>query len=433
MSAFVSGRAAVLIAMVVGLTSCANSERTGSGGVADGAPSPPSVGAVESGVYRNLFTEWNPEITEAEVDAKLETYWNSLFGTDPDRTVYYPSGANEHGPMAYMMDIGNNDIRSEGMSYGMMIAVQMDRKAEFDALWNWAKTHMQYKEGPRKDYFQWQYQPEGCTRNAVPASDGEEYFATALFFAGHRWGNGDGIYDYEAEANRILNAMLHKEDMNGGVVEQVKNMFNRDEKKVVFVAIGNAANFSDPSYHLPAFYELWGRWAEGWNGRQEEDRQFWLDAADTSRAYFMRATHPETGLNPDYATFAGEPVDIDGHADFRFDAFRTAVNWAVDYAWWAKDPNEIVLTDRLQAFFESHGMDSYVNQYTIDGQPLSDDDSEGLIASNGAASLAASHPRAWGFVERLWNLEPPSGRWRYYDGLLSFMAMLHASGRFRVY
>jgi len=27
------------------------------------------------------------------------------------------------------------------MSYGMMIAVQMNRKAEFDAIWNWSKTY----------------------------------------------------------------------------------------------------------------------------------------------------------------------------------------------------------------------------------------------------------------------------------------------------
>jgi oligosaccharide reducing-end xylanase len=109
------------------------------------------------------------------------------------------------------------------------------------------------------------------------------------------------------------------------------------------------------------------------------------------------------------------------------------VNWAVDYAWWAADPNEKALTDRLQAFFASQGMTTYANQYTIAGEPLSTGRSTGLIASNGAASLAATHPRAWDFVEALWELEPPRGRWRYYDGLLQFMAVLHASGNFRVY
>lgn len=331
------------------------------------------------------------------------------------------------------MDIGNRDIRSEGMSYGMMIAVQMNKKPEFDALWNWATTHMQYKGGPREGYFQWQCQPSGCPGNAVPASDGEEYFATALFFAAHRWGNGTGVYDYEREANRVLDAMLHKEDMNGGRVDGVTNMFNRTEKQVVFVAVGDAATFTDPSYHLPAFYELWGRWAAGWNGQQAADRRFWLDAAAKSREFLALASHPATGLTPDYAEFNGAPRHLRGHGDFRFDAFRTAVNWAVDHAWWAADPNARLLTDRIQAFFASQGMSTYPNQYTIAGTPLSTDRSSGLIASNGAASLAATDPRAWAFVEALWSLEPPSGQWRYYDGLLAFMAVQHASGNFRIY
>ena len=105
----------------------------------------------------------------------------------------------------------------------------------------------------------------------------------------------------------------------------------------------------------------------------------------------------------------------------------------MDYAWWAADPNEVQLTDRLHAFFDAQGMGTYVNNYSIAGTPLSTGRSSGLIASNGAAALAASQPRAWGFVEALWNLEPPSGQYRYYDGLLGFMAVLHASGNFRIY
>ena len=41
--------------------------------------------------------------------------------------------------MGYIEDIANNDVRTEGMSYGMMIAVQMNRKEVFDSLWKWAK------------------------------------------------------------------------------------------------------------------------------------------------------------------------------------------------------------------------------------------------------------------------------------------------------
>lgn len=389
-------------------------------------------GAVETGRYRNLFLEW--EIAdEAALDAKLDAYWRSLFEGDAEARVYYPGEANENGPSAYILDVGNGDVRSEGLSYGMMIAVQMNRKAEFDALWNWAYTHMRYSAGPRQGYFRWQCTTRGCPRDAVPASDGEEYFATALFFAAHRWGNGDGLYNYETQANAILDVMLHKEDMNGGVVEGVTNLFNRTHRQVVFVPNGRFADFSDPSYHLPAFYELWGRWAAGWEGRQDEDRAFWLQAAAESRRYWERASHPETGLTPDYAGFDGTPVAFNGHEDFRFDAFRSAMNWAVDHSWWASDPNATARTDRLQGFFEREGMDAYVNQYRINGERLSSERSTGLIAANGAASLAATHPRARLFVEDLWELEPPRGRWRYYNGLVAFMAVMHAGGRFRVY
>lgn len=389
--------------------------------------------AVESGQYRNLFGEMLG-VSEKEIDAKIGRYWQSLFGGGAETTVYYPGAPTADGPSAYIVDINNDDVRSEGMSYGMMIAVQMDKKAEFDALWNWAATHMRYKSGPRAGYFRWQCTRNGCPRDASSASDGEEYFAMALFFAAHRWGNGEGIYDYETQANAILDVMLHKEEMNGGVIEGTTNMFNHQWKQVVFVPNGRWAEFSDPSYHLPAFYELWGRWARGWQGRRQEDRRFWLEAAAESRRMFARSSHPGTGLAPDYAHFDGRPVDVNGHGDFRFDAFRTAVNWAVDWSWWGADAQAVARTDRLFAFFELQGMESYPNQFKLDGTPLSTDRSSGLIASNGAAALAATPgPRAKGFVKALWALEPPSGRYRYYNGLLEFMAFLHASGRFRAY
>ncbi|MGX7827913.1 glycosyl hydrolase family 8 [Actinokineospora sp. 24-640] len=398
------------------------------------APNPPSTGAYASGVYRNLFREWDPSLTDAAITAKLNAYWNHFFtGTDDTKRLYYTAGSNGNGALAYVKDTGNNDVRSEGMSYGMMIAVQMNRKAEFDALWNWAKTHMQHKTGPRAGYFCWQADFSGSCRDNNPASDGEEYFATALFFAGHRWGNGSGIYNYTGEANTVLNDMLHKEDINGGVVDSVTNMFNRTEKMIVFVPYASAATFSDPSYHLPAFYELWARWATGWNGNQAADRQFWKDAAARSRRFFAQATHPTTGLNPDYAEFTGAPNNTGNHGDFRFDAWRTSVNWAVDHAWWAADANAKTLTDRMQTFFESQGVNAYANQYSLAGSPLSSDRSPGLIASNGAASLSATNSRAWKFVEAMWNLQPPTGQYRYYDGLLTFMAMLHASGNFRIH
>ncbi len=109
------------------------------------------------------------------------------------------------------------------------------------------------------------------------------------------------------------------------------------------------------------------------------------------------------------------------------------MNWSVDWAWWAKDPREQQLSDRLQAFFASQGIDKYGNRYTLDGNLLSEDRSTGQIAMNSVASLAATDPRSKEFVEALWNAPVPTGQWRYYDGMLYLLGLLHCGGEFRVW
>ncbi|WP_437724918.1 glycosyl hydrolase family 8 [Sorangium sp. So ce861] len=399
---------------------------------------PAAKGAYFTGEYRNLFADLGHK--PAEIDAKITKAYTQLFHGDPkEEAVMFAAGKNANGPKAYIMDIGNNDVRSEGMSYGMMIAVQVDRKDDFDALWNWAKSHMYHADQrhPGFGYFSWQMRPDGTAIDENPAPDAEEYFATALFFASHRWGNGKGIYDYRKEALGLLDVMKNRKAIAGAVNANKRKttlhaLFNPEHKMVRFTP--DADNFAkngdhtDPSYHLPAFYELWAAWGP------EADRAFWADAAKVSRDFFVKTTHPKTGLAPDYANFDGTPKAASwdaGTANFRYDAFRTAMNWAVDAAWWAKDPRETELSDRLLAFFESQGPE-YKANFTLDGKPIVDHGSLGLVAMNGVAALAATHPRGWRFVKDVYSREPPTGKWRYYDGMLYTMSLLHLSGKFRV-
>ena len=379
------------------------------------APIPASVGAVSTGKYRNLFKELG--YSDAEIDKKVESAWQKFFyGTDDER-IYYPVGED----MAYIYTADTDDVRSEGMSYGMMICVQMDKQEEFDRLWKWAKTHMQHKSGEFKGYFAWQMNTDGTIKDNTPAADGEEYFATSLLFASARWGNGEGIYNYNKEAQEILKTMLHQADDGQGV-----NMFNKEHKMPVFCPIGNAATFSDPSYHLPAFYEVWAREAE-------QDNDFWSEAAEASRQHFKDATNEKTGLGPDYSEYSGAAKNEGNHGDFRFDAWRIAANIACDYAWWAQDDWATTHANRIQSFFYDQGVDSYGNQWSLDGKNLSPDHSPGLVAMNATASLASSDKKSWSFLEDLWNISPTTGKYRYYDGCLYMMGLLHCSGKFRAY
>jgi oligosaccharide reducing-end xylanase len=375
--------------------------------------------AFETGAYRNLFAELLGK-GDAEIQSKIDIAWDQLFyGNDGVQRVYYPVGAD----MAYLLDTGNGDVRTEGMSYGMMIAVQLNRKEEFDRIWKWTKTYMYQPDGPFKGYFAWHCRPDGAQIEANPASDGEEWFAMSLFFAAARWGSGKGVYDYRAEAQSILDTALHADNLGGFMAT---NLFDDDEKQVVFVPmIGRNSTFTDPSYHLPAYYELWARWAD-------KDNQFWSEAASVSREFFKKAAHPKTGLMPDYANFDGTPYSSDEfHKDFRFDAFRTFANVAVDYAWFSADAWQVEQSNRVLDFLAAQG--DYVNQYSIDGTPLSTDRSSGMIAMVAVNGLAADPEKAGPFVQALWDLRIPSGKWRYYDGLLYMLALLYDSGQFRIY
>ena len=155
------------------------------------------TGAYATGHYRNLFAE-QLGVSPAAAEAKIERAFQQLFhGDGQEERVYFETGANANGTLAYITDWANNDARTEGMSYGMMIAVQLGHKREFDALWNWSKTYMQVTDpkNPSVGYFAWSFGTDGTPRSIGAAPDGEEYYAMALLFAAHRWGNGKGIYN----------------------------------------------------------------------------------------------------------------------------------------------------------------------------------------------------------------------------------------------
>jgi oligosaccharide reducing-end xylanase len=381
--------------------------------------------------------------------------------------------------MAYITDWANNDARTEGMSYGMMIAVELNKKREFDALWNWANTYMLVTapKNPSVGYFAWSMNTDGTPRSTGAAPDGEEYFTMALYFAAHRWGNGTGTYNYQAEADKILRGMRHHPVLtatgpfrihpndppftppdhpwpspnntdreraaaasgaapypqmfrfnHGPQTESIGPMVDEPHFMIRFVA-NIAGGMTDASYHLPAFYELWARWGP------VEDRAFWARAADVSRDLFSKVTGPATGLTPDRSNFDGSQImGRDGMpTPFSYDSWRSASNWSVDYDWWQKDPCETVLSDRIQKFLYNRGIDKFVDRYTLDGKPLSTRHSTGMLATIAVGGLAAT-PGAISkaFVDELWNTPVPSGEQRYYDGMLYLMSMMHLSGNFRI-
>lgn len=75
----------------------------------------------------------------------------------------------------------------------------------------------------------------------------------------------------------------------------------------------------------------------------EEDKEFMKEAVKASREYLKKACHKETGLSAEYAHYDGRPYEVahdrygGRHDWFYSDAYRTILNIALDYSWFAAD------------------------------------------------------------------------------------------------
>ena len=387
------------------------------------------MAAYNDGKYRNVFSEIGK--SDAEIEKKIKDAVDTFFyGTEEER-IYHPVSDD----MGYLEDTGNHDARTEGMSYGMMMCVQLDMKEEFDRIWKWSKTYMWMNDGENEGYFAWSCNVDGSKNSNGPAPDGEEFYAMALFFASHRWGDGEGIFNYSAEAKEILRACVHKGE-NGRAGAP---MWNRDNHLVLFVP---GHPFSDPSYHLPHFYELFAKWA------YEEDKEFWETAAKESRKYLVKACHPETGLNPEYGNFDGSPVndpmpwDGSSHGRFFSDAYRTAANIGLDAEWFGTDEGQICVPLKMMKFFGTD-IEAMRCVYEVDGTSLELPvlHPVGLLATMAQSALSVPYSEAAGsdfeiaskWVEWFWNQPLRQGKRRYYDNCLYMFALLALSGNYRIW
>ena len=387
------------------------------------------IGAFNSGKYRNVLLEYGYK--KNDIDKKVAKAYYDLF--EGPNKVYFEVGDS----MGYVSDIKNKDARTEGLSYGLMVAVQLNKKDIFDRIWRWTNNYLQHHGGSRDSYFAWSVEPNSLKHNSEgSASDGEIYFITDLLFASNRWGNNTGI-NYYAEARKILDAMWSKDGTDG-----VRNLINVEHKLITFTPDNYGYNWTDPSYNLPAFFEIWAEYAK--DGRE----QFYRDCADSTRKYLQKACDPVTALNVDYTEFNGKPRSNRWMpAAFRYDSWRVPMNIAMDYAWFGKDKEwQQDYCSKIQNFLLSKGIDVFEDQFNVDGsrpdfilqaggfKKLRH--SLGLVSTAAATSMIGTQAQSRKFVDALWNakLEPYEDGYfdPYYDGLLYLFSLMHLSGNYQI-
>ena len=386
-------------------------------------------GVVQTGKYRNYLAELG--YSQEEIDKKIADTYYEIF--ESERRAYQNVGDS----MGYVSDVKNIDVRTEGQSYGMMVAVQMDKQDIFDRIWRWTKEYMMVKDGPRKGLIDWSINPDGVSRRARgSASDGEFYFVTDLLLASRRWGN-DGSINYLKEAQTLLDDLFSKDGSNG-----VTNIINMEYKLINFCPDTRSNQWTDPSYHLPAFYEIWAETAQ--DGREE----FYRECAENSRQFLHKACNEQTGICPDQCQFDGTP---NRGSEFHYDSWRTPMNIAMDYYWYHKDAKwQKEFADKFQRTMASQGIKEFVDQYSLDGgkpawvmsagmgkyRATKLRHSIGLVATTASLSLVTDNEYSRDLVHHLMEmkLEPYEDGYYdvYYDGLVTLFSLLHLSGNYRM-
>jgi oligosaccharide reducing-end xylanase len=379
----------------------------------------PMMGPVS---YPNPFADLGK--TDAEIAAKLGRAFDQLFHGEPTTQAIY---FLVNGDQAFILDTARGDVRTDALGYGMLVAVQMNKREEFDRLWTYAKAAPLHRHGSDRGYYASFCNTETGALMACADPFGMQQIVMALLFANGRWGSsaaaGGGTNDYAAGAREALDVMLHKEEQNGGVVDGITNMFDRQAGLPFDLPHVSSAGRTRPSVVMPGFYELWG---------QATTDPFWIKAAGSARALWKAAAHEQTGLLPLASYFDGRPVL--GADTFQPEAYRAHLSMVLDYIWFARDPWTAAESERLLQFFSTQGMDLYGISYTLDGRLLDPSRGQGLIAVNGTtAMLTAPSATRSAFIDAVWNMEIPTGATRSFSGLVYLQSLLILSGQFMVY
>ena len=247
-----------------------------------------------------------------------------------------------------------NSTVSEGVAYGMIIAVAMDDQPLFDALFGYSQLWLN-----DHGFMNWYINAAGTMPLGTGgATDSDEDIAWALVMADRQWGGSGSVgTSYlelaRAQIDRIWEWEVdHTRDdllMPGDAWSQV---------------IFNPSYFAPNQYRI--FGEVTGKTAE-WNRVIETGYR--ILAASLNAA----SGNASNGLVPAWCDENGAPtVPMNGGAtNYQYDSARTPFRIGQDFCY-SGEPRAAAYLAKVSTFFAQIGAGNIVDGYDLDGTPHPD-------------------------------------------------------------
>lgn len=267
---------------------------------------------------------------------------------------------------------------SEGVGYGMLMAVMMDDQATFDIIYDAAHEYML---DPRTGLLNWRVDNTGNITGQSSATDAEEDIAVALIFAQTLVERGEweqhATIPYDERATEILDAIYLYEVADGRYLTPGDGWG------------GQGQEIMNLSYFMPAWYRIYDDFEGG-------DR--WIAVLDQGYMSLYATDGAELGLAPDWSTADGRAAfdycENNGRSldacryEMTFDAIRVPWRVGVDCLWFAEE-RACEWSVRTATFLNTLEPAQFARLYDMEGQAVVDYQNEMMIGMWLVAALAA--------------------------------------------
>jgi len=318
--------------------------------------------------------------TVADASGKVQTaynFWKSTFVVSAT------------GGLRVQRTENQNDTVSEGMGYGMLIAVYMNDQATFEGLWGFTKAHLD-----SVGLMTWHLNADGsvATGGQGSATDADEDIAFALIMASVQWPSST----YLADGAKMAKAILMNEVAGDGMLKPGDNWGDSDK--------------TYPDYFSPAYIRVFKKVAP---------HTFW-DTVLTRNYEILAKVSGTYGLVPDSTTATYALTE-----SYKYDACRTPWRIGMDYCFNGTPEAKTYLT-LVGGFFDSQGAVNIGDGYSLTGQKTSSFGNMAFVGPAGVAGMA-------GFPKLLddaftYGSSGTGGTTNYYQQTLRVITMLMMSG-----